>query len=67
MASRNGQSVYDILSEGWSRKVSDRNGAGSLVVTIPVEFHEEHGIEPGDTVAMIPSETEPGVLELHFG
>lgn len=66
MAAQNGASVYDMVTEGWSRKVFDRNNQGNLGVGVPAEFADEHNIELGDKVAIIESDTKDGVLEIHF-
>ena len=64
MASRNGQSVYDQVTNSYPRTVIQPNG-NSLGVIIPAEFVEENDIELGDDVALVPGE-ESEVLEMHF-
>lgn len=66
MAARNGQSVFDILSEGWRRKLIQLNSDGTLVVSIPKEWRDKHNIAKGDEVAMRPADDRDGVLEVHF-
>ena len=66
MGARNGQSVFDILTEGWRRKLIQLNGGGTLVVSIPAEYQRDQGVEKGDEVAMKPADDRPGVLEIHF-
>lgn len=66
MASRNGQTVYDIITDGWSRKVSDFNGRGSLGISIPANWVEEHNVELGDHVAITKQDGNKPILELHF-
>jgi len=65
MASRNGQSIFDLITSGWSRTVFDRNGNERPAVSIPAEFAEENDIEIGDDVAVVEGD-EKGALELHF-
>lgn len=65
MASKNGESVYDIVTDSWRRSVAQMNGSGSVGIYIPAEFAEEYGIEVGDDVAIREREGE-GILELHF-
>lgn len=65
MAPRNGQSVFDLVTDCWRRKVTD-GGNGAHQVTIPAEYHQKHDIEIGDVVAIKPADEQDGVLELHF-
>jgi len=65
MASRNGQSIFDIITSGWSRNVFDRNGNDRPAVSIPADFADEYDVEIGDGVAMVEGDEE-GTLELHF-
>lgn len=66
MEGRNGQSVFDLLTNGWRRKVTLLNGEGTLAVSIPAEYQRERSIERGDDVAIRPADGGEGVLELHF-
>jgi len=66
MGARNGQSVFDILTAGWRRKVTPMNKDGTLGVSIPADILQELGIEKGDEVAMKPADDREGVLEVHF-
>lgn len=66
MASRNGQSVYDTITNGWARKVFDRNGEDRPAVSVPADFAEEYGVEVGDEVAITEADDDGAVLELHF-
>lgn len=66
MGARNGTSVFDLITNGWSRTVRD-NGDGELFVSIPAEFRREHGIEQGDDVAIKEGDGEGPVLECRFG
>lgn len=66
MAARNGQSVFDILTDGWRRKVIQLNSEGTLVISIPLEFRDDLGVEKGDEVAIKPSDDQDGVLEVYF-
>lgn len=65
MGAKNGQSVFDLVTEFWRRKVSVLNGE-TLCVSIPSEYRDEQGIEKGDDVAIKPADDHEGVLELHF-
>ena len=64
MGAKNGHSVFDKITSGYKRNVWSPNSHGSLVVTIPQEFIEEHDINDSDQVAMI---EEDGRLLLDFG
>lgn len=66
MGARNGQSVFDILTAGWRRKVTPMNQDGTLGVSIPADFLRDQGINKGDEVAIKPAEDRDGVLEVHF-
>jgi len=64
MASRNGHSIFDIITDGWRRTVFDRKyGFG---VSIPADFAEAHEIDSGQEVAIHEPEDKEGVLEIHF-
>lgn len=66
MGARNGQTVFDLITNGWSRKIVDRNASDSPHVNIPAQFVREHDIEIGDQVAVKRQDGESPVLELHF-
>lgn len=66
MSGQNGQSVFDILTGGWRRTVSEMNSKGTLGVSIPVDVREKYDIQKGDEVAITEPEGRDGVLELHF-
>lgn len=52
-----GASLYEAIANGESRTVQSKG-----VMTLPKEWREKHGVEPGDLVAMI--ETDEGRLEV---
>lgn len=67
MASRNGQSVFDIITNGWRRKVLGLDGGNVIGVSVPADFARDNGIEPGQDVVITKAESqERPVLELHF-
>lgn len=66
MSKSNGQSVYDIVTSGWKRLVKESNNNGTLDVNIPNDAAEKYDIGKGDEVAIVESDTDDGVLELHF-
>jgi len=66
MGARNGHSVFDIITNGWSRKVHKINGQGTLGIGLPAEYVDEQAIAKGDNVAIRRAEDRDGVLELHF-
>lgn len=66
MGAKNGQSVFDILTDGWRRKLTPRNADGTLGVSIPAEFLRDQGAEKGDEVAIKKPADRDGVLELYF-
>lgn len=67
MATRNGKSVYDVITNGYRRTVADLNGNGQRAVSLPSEWADEQNIDIGDEVAVKPADEKTGVLELHFG
>lgn len=67
MATRNGRSVFDIITNGFRRTVADLNGNGQPAVSLPSDWVDQHNVEIGDEVAIKPSDDDDRVLELHFG
>jgi bifunctional DNA-binding transcriptional regulator/antitoxin component of YhaV-PrlF toxin-antitoxin module len=66
MASRNGVSVYDLITSGYRRTVLDLNGQGDAGLTIPSEIVDEYDIRIGDEVAIREKDNDSAVLEVHF-
>lgn len=52
-----GYELREILADGGTRKVQKRN-----VVTLPKEWRDQHGVEPGDQVGF--RIAEDGTLEV---
>lgn len=61
----NGSSVYDHITNGWKRVVSEIGD--SRGVTLPAEFADDNDIQLGDNVAIREGDGDETVLELHFG
>jgi len=66
MGARNGSSIFDLITNGWKRKLFDRDTRGSLAVGIPADYVDEHGLEPGDNVAIRERDGGENGLELYF-
>lgn len=65
MGARNGKTVYDIITSGYRREVTSIGSNGTLGVSIPANFVDEHEIQRGDDVA-IREKDGKAVLEIHF-
>jgi len=65
MASRNGDSVFDIVTKSYERTVLSLNNDGTLATSLPAEICSEFGISAGDSVVVKKSD-KPGVVELYF-
>lgn len=61
----NGSSVYDIITNGYNRTVTEIGN--SIYVAVPSEFAEEHDIKQGDKVAIQELDGEEIALGVHFG
>lgn len=63
MASKNGDTVFDLVTDSFHRTVVEFGN--SKGVSLPKEYREDQDIEVGDDVVMKENH-EKGVLELHF-
>ncbi|MFP4627325.1 MAG: AbrB/MazE/SpoVT family DNA-binding domain-containing protein [Natronomonas sp.] len=52
MASRNGHTVFDLVSDSYKRKVQELGGGPSVGHSIPADLRQEAGIQVGDEVVI---------------